>query len=418
MSRPAILAISALYLSTIAAFADMYITQPLLPQLATEFGVTAAVAGLTISAVVLTIALTSAGYGALADVLGRRSVLVWGAALAAVATLACGFAPSFGWLIALRALQGALLPSISALAIAYIHDDIEGIDPAVVVGGYVASSIVGGLLGRVAGGLIAEGFGWRATFAFFAACTLLGAVVLALSLGRARRRTPRGGFVRDVTRSYGEMLRHLREPRLIGAFVMGAALFFGFIGFFTYLPFYLTAPPFRLSTATISWLFLPYIAGVIVSPFAGRLARRFSLRALMAVGIAVAMVGLTASLVPVLAVIVLGAIVLCAGMFLAQPLAPTFVARNARGHRGGATALYQSFYYLGAVCGSTLPGLAWQEWGWAGVIGSCLASLVLALLADWLLCAPQRSEPAPPPPSSRTTYCGAAAARGFRRPAT
>ena len=68
--------------------------------LAEEFGVGAARAGLTVSAVVLAIAVASSFYGPLSDALGRRRVMAGSTALLAVATLACAFAPSFGPLVA------------------------------------------------------------------------------------------------------------------------------------------------------------------------------------------------------------------------------------------------------------------------------------------------------------------------------
>jgi sugar phosphate permease len=104
------------------------------------------------------------------------------------------------------------------------------------------------------------------------------------------------------------------------------------------------------------------------------------------------MAALLALLAHSLVVIVVACIVLCAGMFLAQPIAPMFVALTAGEAKGSATALYQSFYYLGAVFGSTLPGLAWDRWAWPGVVGTCVASLVVALLADWLLCGTRHPE--------------------------
>lgn len=376
----------ALYLATTAAFADMYITQPLLPQLAGDFGISAASAGLTISAVVLTTALSSSAYGPLSEFLGRRPLMVWGSLLLAVATFACGFAHSFGMLVALRALQGVLVPCISALAVAYIHDDLKGYDAGTVVGGYVAASVVGGLTGRIVSGLVADAYGWHATFAVFAALTLAGALSLAFTLLRGSVLPSSKNALHDLAASYGGMMGHLRDARLVGAFTIGAALFFGFIGIFTYLPFYLTAAPFHLTTGTVSWLYASYLGGVLLSPIAGRLSRRLSKRLLMAVGIAIAMAGMLALLAHTLVVIVVACVVLCAGMFFAQPIAPMFVALTAGKAKGSATALYQSFYYVGGVFGSTLPGLAWERWAWPGVVATCVASLVVALLADWLLC--------------------------------
>lgn len=378
----------ALYVVTVAVFADMYITQPLLPQLAGDFGVDAATAGLTLSAVVMTTALASSAYGPLSDLLGRRPIMVGGAFVLAVATAGCALAPSLAALVALRAAQGMLVPSVSALAVAYIADELTG-DAGLVIGGYMASSIVGGLVGRIGSGVLAGAFGWRAPFVALAVVTAASAAVLAVALPRASRRgvtARRSRFLPDLAVSYGAMLKHVRDVRLAGAFAIGAALFFGFIGVFTYLPFALTAPPFRLSTGAVAWIYLAYLAGVIVSPLAGRLTGFVSRRLLIAVGIAVAIAGTLMTLDANLAVVVAGAVVVCAGMFVAQPVVPTFVAVNAAEAKGSAVALYQSFYYLGAVFGSTLPGIAWERSGWSGVVASCAGALVVALLADWLLC--------------------------------
>jgi YNFM family putative membrane transporter len=385
---PFALALVALYFATTAVFADMYITQPLLPQLAREFGVAAAVAGATISAVVLTTALSSAFYGPLSEALGRRRVMVWGSAALALATLACAWAPTLSALIALRALQGLLVPSVSALAVAYLYEDLAAVNPAMLVGGYVASSVLGGLVGRVLGASIADAWGWRVSFCCFAALTVAGTLALAATV---RSRPPRTTRIigSDLRMTSAAMFAHVRDVRLVGAFAIGAALFFAFIGVFTYLPFYVTAKPFDLSSAAVSWLYGSCLAGVAVSPIAGRLAGRLSARLVMAAGITIAILGIALSLDHNLLAVIASCVILYAGMFIAQPVAPTFVAATAPATKGSATALYQSFYYLGAVFGSVLPGFAWQRWAWPGVVTMCIAALVVALLANWILCGPR-----------------------------
>ena len=51
--------------------------------------------------------------------------------------------------------------------------------------------------------------------------------------------------------------------------MIGATLFFAYTGIFTYLSYYLTAAPFRLPTALVSFVYVVYLAGVIASPIAG-----------------------------------------------------------------------------------------------------------------------------------------------------
>ncbi len=372
----------ALYGAAVIIFSDMYLTQPILPLLSREFGVAPAAAGLSVSLVVLCIALASTAYGPLSDTLGRRPVMVGSCALLALPTLLCALSPSFETLLLCRALQGLFIPGLTAVAVAYIGDLVEPEALGRAVGGWIAANVAGGLSGRVASGLITDFLGWRAAFGCFAGLTLLCAVLLALTLPHAGTTTSAGWW-----RAYQGMLAHLRQRQLVGAFLIGGALFFGFIGVFTYLPYYLTGAPFFLSPGLVAFAYVSYVAGMVVSPLAGRLSERVARRALIAVGLGIAMLGIALTLIPWLPLIVAGLLVLCSGMFTAQAVAPALVNILARQEKGGAGALYLMFYYLGGASGAVAPGLAWQAYGWPGVTLTCLGALLLALLADWLLCA-------------------------------
>lgn len=371
----------ALYAGTVAAYADMYITQSILPVLAARFGVGAARAGLTVSAVVLAIALASSLYGPLSDALGRRRVMAGATALLSVATLACAFAPSLGALVALRAVQGAFVPGMTAVSVAYAGDRYSERGLPSVVAGIIGASVVGGLLGRVLAGGIAAAGGWRAPFVVFAAITALAAVLLARWLVAAEGRRSAG-----MRAAWAGMLQHLHDPRLVGAYLVGAALFFAFIGIFTYLPFRLAAPPYRLPTGVISGVYLVYAAGVVSSRVAGRLSGRVSPRRLIAVGLAVEAAGMVLTVAHPLGLLVLGLVVLVIGTFIAQAVAPAFVNMTAETAKGGASALYLTSYYVGGTLGAALPGLAWQAAGWPGVVGACVAATLVAMLANALLC--------------------------------
>jgi YNFM family putative membrane transporter len=82
----------------------------------------------------------------------------------------------------------------------------------------------------------------------------------------------------------------------------------------------------------------------------------------------------------------LSLVVLMAGLFITQSNAPAFVNTTATMAKGGASALYLTFFYVGGAFGSVLPGYAWQNWGWIGVVSTCVGALLLGLLADLVLC--------------------------------
>lgn len=380
-------ALVVLYCVTAAVFADMYIAQPILPLLSRDFGVAPATAGLSLSVVVLAIALASGIYGLLSDALGRKPVMVATCLLLAVPTCLCAVAPSFVWLLIFRAAQGALIPGLSGVAVAYLGDHYGGPGLGSAVGRYVSASIAGALLGRVVSGFVADAFGWRAAFAVWGVVTLASAITMARVLPGDRATGPA-----VWKQAYSGMAGHFRNRRVVGAFLIGAALFFAYTGVFTYLSYYLTAAPFRLSTAIVSFVYVVYLAGVIASPVAGRLSARFTRPAILAGGMMIAALGIAGTLVRFLPVIVVSLVVLCGGMSVAQSTAPAFVNVSARGAKGSAGALYLAFYYLGATFGSVVPGYAWQMWGWHGVVTACGISLSVAFLADILFCRGPRPE--------------------------
>ena len=373
--------LAALHFATVAVFADLYITQPILPVLSREFGVAPATAGLTVSAVVVVVAFVSSAYGSLSDRVGRKPVMVASCALLAAPTLLCALAPGFRSLVFFRALQGLFIPGFTAIAVAYIGDHFAPGEVGPAVGGWIAASVTGGLVGRVLSGFVADAFGWRTSFVAFGVLTLAGAVAIGKFLpgGPSMHRAEGVG---SAPGRFG----HLADRRLLGAFLIGGCCFFAFIGVFTYLPYYLSAAPFGLSTAAVSSVYVVYLAGVVASLATARLSRRVHGRILMATGLGVAAFGVAGTLVKSLPGIVFSLVVLCVGMFIVQATAPAFVNLNASTGKGAAGALYTTFYYVGATLGSVLPGFAWQHGAWPGVTLVCVASLGVGLLADWLLC--------------------------------
>ena len=373
--------LGALFAVAVIVFADMYLAQPILPVFSKEFSIGPATAGLAVSVVVLVIALASLAIGPLSDRVGRKRIMVLGSTLLAVPTLLCALAPSFNWLLVFRALQGLCIPGLTAVAVAYLGDILA---PAVLgsaVGGWIAANVAGGLIGRVLSGVLTDLFGWRVVFGLFATVTLCGGLLLALLLPVDAQRESDGWL-----QSYRGMFAHFLNRQLVGGFLIGGSLFFGFIGLFTYLPYYLTGAPFNVPSRLVSFAYVTYIAGVVASPIAGRLSARVPRRLLIGIGLVMAMIGASITLVPSVAVIIGSLLLVCAGMFAAQAVAPAFVNVTAERAKGGAGALYLLFYYLGGTLGGVLPGLAWQSNGWVGVVVICLSAFLVALLANVLLC--------------------------------
>jgi MFS transporter, YNFM family, putative membrane transport protein len=360
------------------AFLNLYSPQALLPALAREFGAGAAEISTIMTASALAIALTAPFTGAIADVLGRKRVIT-AAMLAVVVPMAgVALAPDVEALIAWRFVQGLLLPPIFAVTVAYIGDEWPPAEVAGVAGIYIAGSSLGGFCGRFLPGLLGDLIGWRGAFLALAALSFVGAITLALLLPREK------GFVRSegLAASGRQMLQHLRNPQLVATYAIGFGVLFNFIAVFTYVSFHLAAPPYDFSSTLLGAIFVTYLAGTAIVPATGWMMARLGRRRFTLAVLAAWACGALLMLAPPLAAILAG-LTLCAvcGM-LCQTIATGYVTASAREGRSSAVGLYVTAFYVGGSMGAFLPGLAWEEAGWAGAVAMVLVMLaVMAVVA-------------------------------------
>jgi len=357
-------------------FATMYSTQAILPELGREFGISPAEAGLSVSVVVLALAVGAWVWGPLSDRYGRRRAILLASGLLVLPTIATGLAPTFPVLLLFRALQGLCMPGLLTVGVPYV---MEAFGPAVgglAMGSYVAALVAAGLLGRVGVALLSAAFGWRWAVGGIAVLPAAGMLVMRVALPSVPLAT------RSESRRAG-LRSQLRNPRLLQAIAVGSGLFFTFVGTFSYVVFRLERPPFGYGTATGSLVFLLWVTGV-AGPFVGRLADRIGWRRVALVSLGFASTGLLMSIPSFLPTLVLGLACVTAAMFAGVTAAQLGVSESTATDRGLASALYFSLYYGAGALGGYLPGLAWQAWGWNGValVGvGVLGAATLALLA-------------------------------------
>jgi len=297
----------------LCAFLQLWAIQALLPTRAAFFGATEAAVSLTVSATTLAVTITAPVIGVLADTLGRRRIIVVALFLLVVPTALIGAAQSVDQIVALRFLQGLLLPPVFAVAVAYIGDEFPHARIAAVTATYTTGSVLGGFLGRFLAGWIGDFGGWRVAFFVLAALSLAGAIVVAATLPREQRFVRVGGLVPSLNMT----ARHFRDPRLTATFAVGFGVLFSFVTLFTYINFYLAAPPFNLSSGWLGSLFAAYAFGLFTTPMTGPLAARLGRRGLVLAALGTWGLGTLLTLVPHLVPIFVGLVVCaCSGFFL------------------------------------------------------------------------------------------------------
>jgi YNFM family putative membrane transporter len=382
---------TAVFLLGLSALLTIYATQPLLPALAADLGVSATAAAWTVSATALGVAVAAPFAGAVSDRLGRKRVMLTAIAVLAGTTVACAVAPGFAVLLAARAAQGLAVPFVFAVAVAYVAEEVPASRSAAVNGLYVSGTAFGGFLGRFLSGAVADAIGWRASFAALVLVLLAVLGGVAALLPRERRFAPTTGVLGGLRGIGG----HLRNGRLLGTCALGAAVLFVQVGAFTYAGLHLSGPPFGLGTAQVGAVFAVFLVAVVITPLTGRLVSRVGRRGVLVPATAVVLAGLALTLVPATAAVVAGLAGACTGVFAAQACATAQAAASGGAARSSAVGLYLTCYYVGGGIGAVVPAPLFSSAGWPACVGLLSVVAVLgavAALVSW----PARAGAAPP----------------------
>ncbi|MEU5867482.1 MFS transporter, partial [Nonomuraea sp. NPDC047529] len=354
----------------VASFALLYAPQPVLPQLAAAFHLDPGGASLAVGVPTAALAVAVLPLAALAEVVGRRRMIVWSVLASALIGLALPLAPTFPVLVAMRAAQGVAVAGFAGVGAAYLADLVGATRLAGAVGVMIAGNSVGGMLGRLGAGFAAGPWGWRGALLVVAGVSLLCSAYAARTLPAPPPAVPPAvrpsGRVRIGT--------GLLAPYAVGALGVGA-----FVALYNAAGFRLSAPPLSLSPAVASLVFLSYALGTASSAAAGRLADRLGRRTALAAALAVTAAGAALTALDPLAAVVAGFAVLTAGFFAAHAVANAWVAAQAPpAARGRAAGLYTLCYYLGSGAGGTAGSAVYGHAGWTWLI---------ALTSGWLLLA-------------------------------
>ncbi len=380
----------AVFLTGFCCFINLYAPQAVLPLLSAEFGASAAEVSTIITVSTLAVALTAPFTGTVADVLGRKRVIVAAMFALVIPTLMVGLANSLPALIFWRAVQGLVLPPIFAVTIAYIGDEWPHNEATTAAGIYSSGSSLGGFSGRLVVGVLADLIGWRAGFEALAVITLAGAIAVAFLLPPERK------FVRSegLLASGRQMLAHFRNGQLVATFAVGFGVLFCFICTFTYVSFHLAAAPYNLSASWLGAIFVVYLTGSVLTPWAGWAVGRFGRRRFVVRVIALWIAGIALTLAPSLPLIILGLAMCAACGLICQAVSTGYVTITAKAGRSSAVGLYVTSFYLGGSAGSAIGGLAWTYGDWPACVA--LVALMLVIMGCIVYFAWARRVPAAP----------------------
>src|SRR5262249_38374709 len=254
------------------------------PAMASTFGVSAPAMRWVIVCYVLSYALLSFAGGALGDRIGYRPVFAAGLAGSAVAYVVAATAPTFGWLLVGRVMQGISGGLVYGTAPAIVTAGADRMRRGRALGFLNAALGLAFAIAPLVAGLLIAPVGWRAVFSARAPLALIALVAVLRGLPRDGAGALRGPVsARDI----------LRHPVLH----LGALPFLAFGGNFA---IWLLAPFYIVERRALG----PVVGGLMFTltplgmalgaPLAARLAERIGVRVTVVAGLLVEALGLAA----------------------------------------------------------------------------------------------------------------------------
>ncbi|NML60106.1 multidrug effflux MFS transporter [Massilia sp. RP-1-19] len=240
---------------------DTYL--PSIPAIGREFAVGPLAVQQTLSVFLFTFAFMMLFYGTLSDSFGRRPVILVALAVYTLSSLGAAFAPTFGWLLVCRALQGLAAGAGSVIGQAIVQDRFSH-DQSHAQRIMSHIMMVFGLAPAIApilGGWLHVTFGWRSTFIFLA---VFGALLIALvyrmlpeSLPKEQRHAFHGVA---IAKNY---LKVLKNPQFL-LLSLSVGMAFGGLSLYIGSAANFVLEILHLPETAFGWLFVPLISGMVI----------------------------------------------------------------------------------------------------------------------------------------------------------
>lgn len=271
---------------------DMYL--PAFPRIADELGATDSAVQLTLTGMLLGLAVGQLVIGPLSDAFGRRRPLVIGIGSHVAASVLCAIAPTIGVLAAVRVLQGFSGAAISVVAMAIVRDLFHGVAVARIMSRLMLVIGLAPILAPSLGSLVLGFTSWRGIFVVLAGAAVLLVVVALLGLRETlpveRRRPATFGATLSSYRTL------LRDRVFVALTFIGGSMMAAMFAYVSGASFVLQ-DGFGLDAHTFALVFGANAAGLtLTSQLNPVLLRRFSVRQVLSGAIVASMLAAAALL--------------------------------------------------------------------------------------------------------------------------
>lgn len=366
------------FLSGFSCFAQLYYFQPLLPDLAHDFSLTASYSSLAVSFSTLGMVFGLITMMFIADRITRKKLIATGLLASSIFSVAASFSPTFLPLILLSAAKGFLLSGATSVSMAYISEEVSVANKGKIMGLYIAGNALGGMGGRVIASWIGELFSWRiASGSIGILCAFFAILFLIFSPASVNFFPRKESFKSLIT----DNIHLILSKALIPFYLTGGLILGVFVSLYNYMGFYLVKPPFNFSPYYIHYIYLMYIFGVFGSLATAWLTRRYNHFAVLKTMLIVAAAGILLLYFTDFRIVTVGLAAFTFNFFVVHVLCNRIVSEYNVAKRSVTISIYLLVYYLGSSILGYATGIILDTWGWQVF----LAGLILILLINYAI---------------------------------
>ena len=247
-----------IFLGSMAAFGAEYCVQPIIPVIASSFGLNAVQGSLAVSLGLVGMSAAMLLIAGLAPRFDRKLATAVGLIGAAILTIMIGFSGSFEAILGMRLIQGLLLAAFPSLIIAYINEEFEPFNVGTVIGIYISGTTVGGLFGRLVVSAITDFVSWRMGLIVIGILYLAVGIAFFMLLPKPKYQRQRQSGGLQLIKTFHTALAN---KKLLWIYLVAFLIMGSFVAVFNFISYVLLAPPYSLSQTVVGLLFVVYLFG-------------------------------------------------------------------------------------------------------------------------------------------------------------
>ena len=351
----------------------MYATQPIQPLLAKQFNVSIIKASQFTAVIMLFLAISPIIYGYILEKTNVKKMLINSSIILFITNIFLGLATSYELFLFFRVIEALIVPAIlTSLMSILANIDKENIKFNMSI--YVASTVFGGLVGRIFSGFIATNLYYEFVF-YSLSLAILVSIYFISKLSYEGEATISKPKITDV-------MEILKDKRFLIIYFLMFCVFFVFSGVLNILPFRVKEISSNVSEFQISLLYLGYGMGILISLNSSKIVKFFKNELNTILFGLIFFLFITIFLIQENIIFIFLLIFLfCVGMFTVHTVSTGLANSMKESQKSLTSGMYLSFYYLGGALGSFLPSIIYEKFGWNVVIYMfCIILLITFIL--------------------------------------